>query len=144
MALCVVVVGRNLGEMYGRMLGSIERQNYTNYRVVYVDDSSDDATPQNIQTLLHSTPTLTQKTTFLTQPTQKYALYNRNTAIRNHCNNGDIIIDLDADDWLIGNQVFNIVNAIYQDEKIWACYFNNIIYSDFCGCPLLNADAVVS
>ncbi len=35
------------------------------------------------------------------------------------CLDGDIIIDLDADDWLIGNQVFQLVNSIYQAGNIY-------------------------
>lgn len=52
-------------------------------------------------------------------------------------------MDLDSDDWLIGNQVFQIVNSIYQNSDIWACYFNNIVYSKPCRCPLMNVDTTI-
>lgn len=42
--ICVVVVGRNLGDDYNQMLNSVGRQNYSNFHVVYVDDHSDDGT----------------------------------------------------------------------------------------------------
>lgn len=32
----------------------------------------------------------------------------------NYCQEGDIVVDIDADDWLIGNQVFQLVNSVYQ------------------------------
>lgn len=44
MPICVVAVGRNLGLGYLRMLGSVLRQNYSNYHVVFVDDNSNDGT----------------------------------------------------------------------------------------------------
>lgn len=72
-----------------------------------------------------------------------HALYNRNAAIKDICRKGDIIIDLDSDDWLIGNQVFQIVNSIYQNSDVWACYFNNIVYSKPCRCPLMNVDTTI-
>jgi hypothetical protein len=53
------------------------------------------------------------------------------------------VLDLDADDWLIGNQVFQVVNALYHDSSLWACYFNNIFYLRSCHCPLMNADAAI-
>lgn len=50
-------------------------------------------------------------------------------------------MDVDADDWLIGKQVFKIISALYQNADTWAIYFNNIIYSKQCHCPLMNADS---
>lgn len=69
------------------------------------------------------------------QPKRMFALFNRNMAIRQHCLVNDIVLDVDADDYLIGNQVFKLVNKFYQDNSTWACYFNNIIYSQECDCP---------
>lgn len=53
---------------------------------------------------------------FVPQDTQRYALYNRDVAFDKYCNEDDIILDLDADDWLIGNQVFQLINALYQSN----------------------------
>jgi hypothetical protein len=53
------------------------------------------------------------------------------------------VLDLDADDWLIGNQVFQIVNSLYRNQNLWACYFNNIIYYAPCKCPLMNIDTEI-
>lgn len=53
------------------------------------------------------------------------------------------MIDVDADDWLIGKQVFKVINVLYQDPNLWACYFNNIIYASACKCPLMNSDAII-
>lgn len=48
-----------------------------------------------------------------------YALGNRDKAIRQYCHDDDIVIDVDADDTLIGSQVFKVVNSVYQDPDIW-------------------------
>jgi hypothetical protein len=40
-------------------------------------------------------------------------------AIRNYCPDDSIVLDLDADDWIIGNQVFQLVNSIYQSGNIY-------------------------
>lgn len=50
------------------------------------------------------------------------------------CQDGDIIIDLDTDDYLIGNQVFQLVNTFYQKgqyyngkhEDIWSLFLNYV------------------
>ena len=46
--------------------------------------------------------------------------------IRNHCGGGDIVFDVDADDSLIGSQVFNLINRLYQKTKKWFIYSNYI------------------
>lgn len=53
------------------------------------------------------------------------ALGNRDITIRNYCQPGSIILELDADDSLIGKQVFNTINRLYQKNKnFWFIYFN--------------------
>jgi hypothetical protein len=69
-------------------------------------------------------------------------------AIRNYCPEDSIILDMDADDWIIGNQVFQLVNTLYQTGNIyknkkydlWAIYFSNIVYQPHCPCILPNVD----
>jgi hypothetical protein len=46
-------------------------------------------------------------------------LYNRNFANTNFCDENDIIVDLDADDFIIGKQVFQLINSIYQAGNIY-------------------------
>lgn len=48
---------------------------------------------------------------------KRNALFNRDWANRYFCQEEDIIIDMDADDWIIGTQVFQLVNNIYQAGK---------------------------
>lgn len=42
--------------------------------------------------------------------------------VNKYCNHDDIVIHVDSDDWFIGNQVLNVVNAVYQDPEIWFVY----------------------
>lgn len=48
------------------------------------------------------------------QPYERNALYNRHFANTKICREDDIIIDLDTDDYIIGNQAFQLVNTLYQ------------------------------
>ena len=60
---------------------------------------------------------------------KKYGLESRYMSIVDHCNEDDIIIDLDLDDSLIGVYVFQLINTLYQryPDK-WAVYLNCITY----------------
>ena len=42
--LCVVLAGKNTAGVLDKCYDSIKRQNYTNYRVVHIDDNSNDGT----------------------------------------------------------------------------------------------------
>lgn len=44
------------------------------------------------------------------------ALGNRDISVRERCTPGDIVIDIDGDDAIIGNQVFNTINRIYHNN----------------------------
>lgn len=55
------------------------------------------------------------------------ALANRDLTIRNFCRPGQIVIDIDGDDCLIGKQVFNMYNRLYhRNNKTWFLYTNHI------------------
>lgn len=112
--LCLVPVGKNNANVILKLYESILRQNYTNYRIAHVDDNSDDGTVELMLAFLEKNPELKNKTTFIVQPHEKNAVYNRHYANANLCQDGDIIVDLDTDDYLIGNQVFQLVNTMYQ------------------------------
>jgi glycosyltransferase involved in cell wall biosynthesis len=109
-----VVVGRNNKRSIRHTYDSIARQNYSNYRVVHIDDKSSDGTTSNVLQYLESKPDLSEQVTLVTQPYRRNALYNRNYGVMTYCRDGDIVVDVDADDWLIGNQVLQLVNSIYQ------------------------------
>lgn len=69
-----------------------------------------------------------QKIEIIFNINKEYALANRDKIIRNHCNPGEIIIDLDSDDALIGKQVFRLLNSFYQkDHDLWLFYMNHIV-----------------
>lgn len=57
-----------------------------------------------------------------------YALANRNKGIKKYCKQNSIILDADADDSLIGRQVFRFINTIYHDKKVWM--FNSVFIYD--------------
>ena len=54
-------------------------------------------------------------------------------------------LDLDSDDWLIGRQVFQLVNTLFQSDPndLWLLYLNNIIWDPTCRCPLANSDGQI-
>ena len=88
------------------MFESIERQDYSHYRVTYVDDASPD---QQFHSLQEQRQTSRLKElTVKWNKARVYALRNRHEAIHQFCQEDDIVLDIDGDDWLIGSQVLKV------------------------------------
>lgn len=55
------------------------------------------------------------------------ALGNRDSVTRNFCLSGEIVVDIDGDDAIIGRQVFNLFNRLYNSNpEAWFVYSNFI------------------
>ena len=50
------------------------------------------------------------------------ATFNFLNAAFNYCSRDSIQVVVDGDDQLIGKQVFQLINARYQADKLWAMY----------------------
>ena len=108
---------------YLEFLKSIERQNYTNYQVVIVDDFSDDDSVSEFKKEILDSSQLKKRTTLLKNRENIGALGNKDFSIRNFCQEDSIIVDIDADDFLVGRQTLNVVNVFYQmNDKKWFMY----------------------
>lgn len=157
--LCIVAPGRNLVKKNrtAAFLDSIHRQRYSNYKLVYVDDVSNDGTLEDFDKKIRQSQGLLSKTlkdnllydksfivdldgefnmeevskrrTVLVNNSKRYyALGNRDRAIRRLCPADSIVLDVDADDAFIGGLAFKMVNAIYQNPEVWM--FNSVFIYD--------------
>lgn len=89
--------------------------NYTNYKVVAVDDNSTDNSMQAYAYYIYKYfPKLIGRTAFITNELSIGAFNNKDSAIKENCESDDIVVDFDLDDMLVGRQVLKIMNAVYQ------------------------------
>lgn len=101
----------------------MERQNYSNYRVVMVDDNSPDQSAQHYYKYLQGTTyRLRNRITIVKTSRNLGALGNMYIWVRKYCSSDSIVVNVDSDDAVIGAQTFNILNAIYQDPETWYVY----------------------
>jgi GT2 family glycosyltransferase len=117
----IIVPSYNNSFWFNRNLNSIFLQNYSNYRVIYIDDCSIDGTSSLVQKYfdIH----------FLSDKTQLIAnqvrygcpLANIWNALA-HCHDNEIAVLVDGDDWLAHENVLAHLNKIYQDQNIWMTY----------------------
>lgn len=83
--MCVVCAGKNNANVVIKMYESIRRQNYTNFRIVQIDDNSNDDTIKVVTKYLNENPYMKKRTTFVHQMYQRTALYNRHYGNMEHC-----------------------------------------------------------
>jgi len=67
-------------------------------------------------------------------------MYNFYYAIHLFCNDDDIVLDYDGDDWFRRDDALKIINAAYEDPNVWLTYGNFLIFPGdrrgfCCECP---------
>lgn len=105
---------------------SILTQEYTNFKVIFIDDHSTDGTYEKVSAYLQKYDR-DQKVALIRNPYRIGALANLFKAIH-MCDPFDIIITVDGDDALYHPEVLKRINEIYQDENVWLTYGQFIEY----------------
>lgn len=126
----VVVVPSYNNEQYcEKNLESIFSQEYSNYRVIYINDASTDRTKEITKKYLKDRM-LEDKVSFISNSENKGALYNLYTAIHS-CRNDEIVVLLDGDDWFAHDLVLKHLNQFYNTKKVWMTYGNFLYYPSY-------------
>lgn len=90
-------------------------QEYSNYRVVFIDDASTDSTATDVFEIISKQTKLTPRQYVIVRNVQqKKAMFNLRMAANSYCQPEEIFIVVDGDDELIGRQVLKLFNAVFQ------------------------------
>lgn len=99
---------------------STVNQNYENYRVIFTDDCSPDNTFAKVAEIVESS-SKRDKFTLVRNPIRKGALANLHAMI-NSCDDNEIVLTLDGDDWLSNPDVLSKLNEVYSKGDVWMTY----------------------
>ncbi len=124
--LVVVIPSYHNAEWYQRNLDSVFMQQYQNYRVIYIDDCSPDGTGNLVEKYVKDQEQ-ENRVTIIHNTKRRGALANHYRAIH-MCENHEIVLCLDGDDWLKHKHVFERVNYAYKDPNVWLTYGQYEIY----------------
>ena len=83
---------------YEYNMQSIVNQDYSNYKVVIIDDASEDGTGDLIQAFLRKVKGHHDRFVFIKNTQRQSAVPNINMAIRKHCGKDDIALLVSGDD----------------------------------------------
>jgi glycosyltransferase involved in cell wall biosynthesis len=120
--IVAVIASYNNEKWIKKNLESILFQDYSNFRIIYLDDCSSDATPELIKQYL-SDPRLT----YIRNETRKGSLANYYYGIH-LCDNDEIVALIDGDDWLYNAHVFERVNRAYASANVWLTHGTLVEY----------------
>lgn len=116
----IVIPSYNNEEWYYNNLLTAVSQNYSNYRIIYINDASRDNTLLGVQQFKLNFDK-NNKIQLINNSERIGALANFYRAIY-LCEPWEIVIMLDGDDWLPDENVLSYLNTIYQDPNVWITY----------------------
>lgn len=118
--LVVVVTSYNNKQWYKRNLDTIFFQDYQNYRIIYIDDCSPDGTGDLVESYIKQLGQ-EDRCIVIKNKVRVRALANLFYALQ-LCQDDEIVLNYDGDDWFAHSHVFQLINEIYQDEAVWITY----------------------
>src|SRR5438445_10858455 len=108
--IVVVICSYNNEEWSEKTLDSIFTQEYNNFRVIIVDDCSTDRNPEIIQQYIDEHD-LADRVTFIRNDKRHRKLFNLYRTLY-ECDDEEIVVMVDGDDFLADNQVLSYINNI--------------------------------
>ncbi|MEX0672404.1 MAG: glycosyltransferase family 2 protein [Candidatus Babeliales bacterium] len=127
-SIVVLIPSYNNALWYQENLNSVFGQNYTNYRVIYIDDCSADKTGALVEEYI-AHHNQVDRVTLIKNNKRKLAMANIYTAITEYCHDDEIIVMLDGDDFLAQKNVLKYINYLYSIGDIWLTYGSNLFLS---------------
>jgi len=131
----VIIPSYNNAAFCEHNLLSVLGQNYQNFRIVYIDDASKDATYETVRAIIERSP-LKDRITLIHNETNQGALKNLYTAIH-ACQDHEIVVTVDGDDFLAHSNVLKRLNKAYADQDVWMTYGNFLDYPNYKQKPLI-------
>ena len=118
--IVVVITSFNNSQWYKANLTSVFDQEYTNYRVIYLDDCSTDGTPVLVKKFIKAQGQQ-KRVTFIENKQWVSQMANHYRAVQ-LCDDKEIVVHVDGDDWLAHKQVLQKVNELYCKADVWCTY----------------------
>lgn len=114
---------RNAGHYLEKCVSSIMSQRYSDYKVVFINDCSTDGCEKYL-------PEESDKVKIITNTVRKTALENIFNAIMFHSEPDELIVLVDADDWLLTRNALKTIDEFFQSQKCWVSWGSCQWYGD--------------
>lgn len=120
---CIITASYNNAAYAKQNINSVFRQTYHNWRLIYIDDSSDDGMSEIVSQIKKDSNLSDNKFKLIRNPERlRSALTGTYYAAHNFCKNEEVMVFLDGDDLLATPNTLNELADIYKDGKTWATH----------------------
>jgi|15BtaG_2_1085339.scaffolds.fasta_scaffold00910_6 glycosyltransferase involved in cell wall biosynthesis len=131
----IVVPMYNVERWVTKTVTSILNQKYKNFECVFIDDSSSDKTAEIVGKLIKDD----DRCSLVVNTERKLALCNIYNGFEFlNCEDEDVLLTCDGDDWLDGEHVLDILKESYETHDCWLTYGNYTSYPEGVYTPLRN------
>ena len=114
-----IVSSYNCSQFIYKNLDSIKKQNYSSYRIIYVNDNSTDNSQDILNEFSNNNPDINIE--LIKNNENMGPAYSRHLACTKSFND-EICVFLDGDDWLINNNALQILSYIYTKYDIYSTF----------------------
>lgn len=118
--LVIVIASYNNKDWYKQNLDSVFGQYYSNYRIIYIDDASSDGTANLVESYIKEKK-MEDRVLLIKNTERQYKMANIYRAFH-LCDDQDIIIEFDGDDFLSSPYAFKVYNSVYSNPMVWMTY----------------------
>lgn len=118
----IIIPVYNAEKYISKCLKSIITQDYNNYSISIIDDCSTDGTIDSIKAFVKENKQFADKFSLLVNSKNVGAVCNQINTIQSTCDDEDIVMLIDGDDWLVNDpNIFNMYNNLFHDGAEY-CY----------------------
>lgn len=126
--IAVVIPSYNNRQWYKQNLFSLCTQDYDNFRAIYVDDCSTDKTGELVEKWIADN-NFDDRIHLVRNPIRVGAMQNLYDIIHS-CDDNEIVIILDGDDWFAHDRVLKKISTVYSDQNCWMTYGQYMSWPD--------------
>lgn len=116
----IVIPSYNNSQYCVKNIMSTLSQTYDNYRVIFTDDCSSDDTFAKVSSAVQASGKA-DKVTLIKNTSRQGALTNLYNMIHS-CDDDEIILTLDGDDWFPHDNVLGRLREVYTERDVWMTY----------------------
>lgn len=135
---CIVIPSYNNVSYTTQTLNSIFIQDYHNWRVIFMDDSSTDGMSELVEQIKNESKLPNDKFTVNRyKERMNQSSYSVYYAAHNFCKDDEVLVQFEGDDILSTPSILKKLAAVYEDKNVWVTYghFINIPTGELCNIP---------
>ncbi len=133
-SFAIVLIAHNDALWCEQALGSLFAQDYDHFRLLFIDDGSQDDTYEKVQEFVLANKE--EHRVILMRNEKELGAAASLSRLASHCLNHEIVLPLSARDWLTSPDVLSSLNHTFQNPDVWIVCGKTLNYPSYDFLPL--------